>query len=157
MSCCREEKGRTDHCRQPRDLFVHDVYPFSEVDQVVEGSNLVLFKGGEAANRAENSAGCLRSKLGEKAMGRLRKLRRRPWALKYHWAAGMGGYGAEFPEGTQCRKHQSPRSLRPGWSSGLRPSGQWKSLSDSLMGLSLMHAKRRCIRPSASNSQFSFP
>ena len=90
MSCCREEKGRTDHCRQPRDLFVHDVYPFSEVDQVVEGSNLVLFKGGEAANRAENSAGCLRSKLGEKAMGRLRKLRRRPWALKYHWAAGMG-------------------------------------------------------------------
>lgn len=50
-----------------------------------------------------------------------------------------------------------PRSDRPGWSSGRRPSGQWNLRSDSWMGMSLMHAKRRRMRPSASNSQFSLP
>ncbi len=40
---------------------------------------------------------------------------------------------------------------------GPRPSGQWYLRSASAIGCSLMLAMRRCIRPLASNSQFSLP
>ena len=52
---------------------------------------------------------------------------------------------------------QNPKLLSPGWSSGRRPSGQWYLRSASAIGCSLMLAMRRCIRPPASNSQFSLP
>ena len=55
------------------------------------------------------------------------------------------------------RRRQRPSSVRPGWSSGRRPSGQWNLRSSALMGLSLMLAWRSVIRPFSSNSQFSLP
>jgi hypothetical protein len=58
------------------------------------------------------------------------------------------------PQGEVC---QNPKLLSPGWSSGLRPSGQWYLRSASAIGCSLMLAMRRCIRPLPSNSQFSLP
>ena len=54
-------------------------------------------------------------------------------------------------------RRQRPSSVRPGWSSGRRPSGQWNLRSSALMGLSLMLACRSVIRPFSSNSQFSLP
>ncbi len=51
----------------------------------------------------------------------------------------------------------SPSSDRPGCSSGRRPSGQWNLRSLSLIGISLMQAKRLAIKPFSSNSQFSLP
>jgi enoyl-CoA hydratase/3-hydroxyacyl-CoA dehydrogenase len=55
------------------------------------------------------------------------------------------------------RSLYSPSSLSPGWSSGRRPSGQWNLRSDSLIGRSLMLAKRRIMKPCSLNSQFSLP
>lgn len=52
---------------------------------------------------------------------------------------------------------QNPKPLRPGWSSGRRPSGQWKARSDSAIGMSLMQAWRTRISPSSPKSQFSLP
>src|SRR5712664_1065032 len=52
---------------------------------------------------------------------------------------------------------QKPRSLSPGWSSGRRPSGQWYSRCESLMGRSLIDACLTTISPCSSNSQFSLP
>ena len=52
---------------------------------------------------------------------------------------------------------QKSKSLSSGWSSGLRPIGQKKARSVSPTGCSLMLASRLRIRPSGSNSQFSFP
>ena len=71
----------------------------------------------------------------------------------------------EAPDSRHCtswrvarrRQHYRPRSDSPGWSSGRRPSGQRNFRSDSWIGRSLMHAKRRAIRPSSANSQFSLP
>jgi hypothetical protein len=60
-------------------------------------------------------------------------------------------------EGCVLGASQRPRSDRPGWSSGRRPSGQRYSRSLSRIGRSLMHAKRRAMSPRSSNSQFSLP
>ncbi len=49
--------------------------------------------------------------------------------------------------GVRHRCAHSPRALRPGWSSGRRPSGQCISRSAAGMGLSLMLANLSCIRP----------
>jgi hypothetical protein len=45
----------------------------------------------------------------------------------------------------RCLRVQRPSSLKPGWSSGRRPCGQWNLRSCALMGWSLMLASRRCI------------
>ena len=50
-----------------------------------------------------------------------------------------------------------PSSLRPGCSSGRRPSGQWNRRCSGVIGRSLMLAKRRVMKPCALNSQFSLP
>ena len=56
-------------------------------------------------------------------------------------------------DGTRYR----PSSLSAGASSGRRPSGQRNFRLASAIGCSLMLARRRCIKPSSSNSQFSLP
>ena len=50
-----------------------------------------------------------------------------------------------------------PSPVRPGWSSGRRPSGQRNLRSASAMRTSLMLASRRCISPCGSNSHCSLP
>lgn len=53
---------------------------------------------------------------------------------------------------------QRPRSESPGWSEGRGPErSQWYLRSDSLIGRSLIEARRRCISPLGANSQFSLP
>ncbi len=52
---------------------------------------------------------------------------------------------------------QKSKWLSSGWPSGRRPGGQANMRSPSAIGCSLVLAKRRRIRPSASNSQFSLP
>jgi len=63
--------------------------------------------------------------------------------------------------GTFAQRHARspyrPSSERPGWSSGRRPRGQRNFRCSSVMGRSLMQAKRRAIRPFSANSQFSLP
>jgi hypothetical protein len=55
------------------------------------------------------------------------------------------------------RRPHRPRALKPGWSSGRLPCGQCISRSSAGMGLSLMLAKRICIKPCSSKTQFSLP
>jgi hypothetical protein len=58
----------------------------------------------------------------------------------------------------RVRELQSPSSESPGWSTGRgRERSQWNLRSESLIGRSLMQAKRFSINPLAANSQFSFP
>ena len=56
-----------------------------------------------------------------------------------------------------CFRLHSPKALNPGWSSGRRPRGQKNLRSDSVIGRSLMLAKRSIMKPCALNSQFSLP
>ena len=77
------------------------------------------------------------------------------WARRL--ARSWRGSVVRSPVGSPAMRGYSPRSLNPGWASGRRPSGQWYLRSDSLMGRSLMLARRSRIRPSSSNSQFSLP
>jgi arylsulfatase A-like enzyme len=58
---------------------------------------------------------------------------------------------------TSAGKRQNPKSLNPGTSSGRRSRGQKYLRSVSLIGRSFMQARRRAIKPSSRNSQFSFP
>jgi hypothetical protein len=48
-----------------------------------------------------------------------------------------------------------PSSMSDGWPSGRLPSGQWNFRSLVVIVGSLMEEKRRRIRPSSLNSQFS--
>ena len=51
----------------------------------------------------------------------------------------------------------NPNSPNPACPSGLGPKSQLYFLSASVIGRSLMLARRRCIRPLGLNSQFSLP
>ncbi len=97
----------------------------------------------------------LRSRTPAGARARRRRTRDRE-VCRPRLAAGADRTPGEISRSARSRP-QRPRSLKPGWSSGRRPSGQRYFRSDSWMGRSLMLAKRRRINPSASNSQFSFP
>jgi hypothetical protein len=68
----------------------------------------------------------------------------------------LRSFPASSRAGARPSNHR-PRSERPGWSLGRGPSGQRYLRSASLIGWSLMLAKRRRIRPFSSNSQFSLP
>lgn len=54
-------------------------------------------------------------------------------------------------------KSHKPSSVRPGCSSGRLPCGHLNKRSASSILTSLILAKRTCILPFSSNSQFSFP
>ena len=73
------------------------------------------------------------------------------------WLASSGRCYPRANGGRKRPADQRPSSERPGWSSGRRPSGQWYLRSASAIGRSLIEARRRCITPSAANSQFSLP
>ena len=81
------------------------------------------------------------------------------------WFRSYGNENWEFDDaGLMTHRHASINDLpiKEGerkffWPLGRRPSGQWYLRSASAIGCSLMLAMRRCIRPLASNSQFSLP